>query len=100
VLEQACESASIVLVHGAIAGWYGQIMTIYPGDQMLEKLYKNKEGRGVEVELGNPSFTPATIASIQVSEALKVIVGHDDLLRHKVLMIDLLANEYNIIPMK
>lgn len=97
VVEAACEEKNIPLVHGAIAGWYGQITTVLPGDGTLRRLYKDQAERGIEVELGNPSFTPATIASIQVSEALKVLVGREEIIRNKILMVDLLDNEYQIV---
>jgi len=97
ILQDACEDLKIPLVHGAIAGWYGQVSTILPGDRTLSKIYKDAEESGIEKELGNPSFTPATIASIQVSEALKVLVGKEDILQNKILMVDLLDNEFQII---
>lgn len=97
ILQRSCEEMSIPLVHGAIAGWYGQVSTIYPGDRTLDRLYPADMGSGIEETLGNPSFTPATIASIQVAEAIKVIVGKDELLRNKILMVDLLDNEFQII---
>lgn len=97
LLQRSCEEMSIPLVHGAIAGWYGQVSTIYPGDRTLDRLYPLDMGSGIEETLGNPSFTPATIASIQVAEAIKVIVGKDEVLRNKILMVDLLDNEFQII---
>lgn len=92
-LEKACETMGIPLVHGAIAGWYGQVTTIFPGDRTLTTIYKTKTGKGVEKKIGNPSFTPACIASFQVSEVLKVLLGLGEILRKKLLMIDLLDNE-------
>jgi molybdopterin/thiamine biosynthesis adenylyltransferase len=96
ILERACEREGIPLVHGAIAGWYGQIAVIYPGDRMLEKLYPSDADKGIEVELGNPSFTPAAIASIEVAEALKILLGKGKILRNKLLSINLLDHEYEI----
>lgn len=32
-------------VHGAIAGWYGQVATVFPGDRTLDKIYKGKKKR-------------------------------------------------------
>lgn len=96
-LQDACEQHSIPMVHGAIAGWYGQVTTIFPGDRTLNRLYKDKQDGGIEETLGNPSFTPATIASIQVSEALKVLVGREEILRNKLLMVDVLDNEFQIL---
>jgi molybdopterin/thiamine biosynthesis adenylyltransferase len=100
VLQKTCEALNIPFVHGAIAGWYGQVTTIFPGDRTLDLLYPKDAQRGVESELGNPSFTPATIASIQVSEGLKVLTGSKDLLRNKVLHIDLLRNSFDVVDYK
>lgn len=97
VMQIACEELQIPLIHGAIAGWYGQVTTILPGDRTLDRLYKNSQGKGIEQELGNPSFTPATIASIQVSETLKVLLGKEEILRNRILLIDLLDNEFQIL---
>ncbi len=94
--QVACEELQIPLIHGAIAGWYGQVTTILPGDRTLDRLYKNPQEKGIEQELGNPSFTPAMIASIQVSETLKVLLGKEEILRNRILMIDLLDNEFQI----
>ena len=60
----------------------------------LEKIYRNREnGGGIEQELGNPAFTPAVIASFQVAEICKVLLGKKGLLRNRMLVIDLLDME-------
>ena len=48
-------------------------------------------------ELGNPSFSPAMVASVQVSEALKVMLGMEDTLMRKMLFVDLLTNDFQIV---
>lgn len=95
VLQKYCETLNIPLIHGAISGWYGQVSTIYPGDNNLEYIYKYK--KEIDNKLGNPSFTPGLVASIQVSETIKVLLNKGEILRNKVLFIDLLYGEYNII---
>ena len=94
LLQKKCEELGIPLVHGAIAGWYGQVTTIFPGDRTLDFLFKSSENYGIEKQLGNPSFTPAIVASIQVSEVLKIIIKRGELLRKRILYIDLLEQEY------
>lgn len=96
VLQASAERLGIPLVHGAIAGWYGQITTIFPGDRTLDKIYAQKDINGVEKELGNPSFTPALVASIQVSEVLKVLINRGELIRHKILFINTMEPDYYI----
>lgn len=97
MLERLCEELSIPLVHGAIAGWYGQVSTVLPGDATLSRFYTGKQAKGVEKQYGNPSFSPALVASIQVSEVLKLLIGRGELLSNKILLIDLFRQEYDVI---
>lgn len=99
-LQEMAKELNTPLVHGAIAGWYGQVSTIFPGDDTLNLLYPAaSQNSGLETELGNPSFTPALVASIQVSEVLKILIKRGDLLRKKVLYIDLLSQDYTVVSL-
>lgn len=93
ILQEAASNLGIPMVYGAIAGWYGQVSTILPGKDFLSKVYRTHDGKGHEQNLGNPSFTPALVASVQVSEVLKLLIGRGDLLVGKLMLIDLLENE-------
>lgn len=99
LVQETAEKLNIPFVHGAIAGWYGQVTTIFPGDRTLNKIYKNNTSRGKEKLLGNPSFTPALASSIQVSEVIKILLQRGDLLRNKFLFANLLEQEYEIIDL-
>lgn len=99
LLQRHCEALGIPLVHGAIAGWYAQVTTIMPGDKTFDIIYSEEDLKGLETELGNPSFTPALAASIQVAEAIKVLLGKEGLLRNKLLIIDLLRQEYEVLTL-
>ncbi len=96
ILESLCSRCNIPLIHGAIGGWYAQVCTIMPGDFIFHKIYPENMEKGIEAELGNPSFTPAMTASIQVSEGIKVLFGKGDILQNKLLTINLLNHEYEI----
>lgn len=97
LLQELASSLGIPLVHGAIAGWYGQVTTIFPGDRTLDILYAKAKARGIETDLGNPSFTPALVASIEVSEALKILIDRGELLRKRVMYVDLFEQEFVVI---
>lgn len=99
LLQSTASKLNIPMIHGAIAGWYGQVSTIFPGDNTLEKIYPTRDAKGLESELGNPSFTPALVASIEVAEALKVLLNRGDLLRNKLLYIDLLEHDYMVMEL-
>ncbi|MHB1256317.1 MAG: HesA/MoeB/ThiF family protein [Dethiobacteraceae bacterium] len=94
LLSSVCRELAIPLVHGAICGWFGQVATQFPGEDTLEKLYlRCTEDRGMEKIYGNPSFTPATVASLQAAEVCKILLGRGSLLRKRVLCLNLLAME-------
>lgn len=96
ILEKACSISEIPLIHGAIAGWYGQVTTIMPGSGVFSKLYPETAEKGIETELGNPAFTPALVASIQVSETLKLLIEKGEPLIGRLLTLNLLDHEYQI----
>ncbi len=97
ILQETTSKLQIPMIYGAIAGWYGQVSTIMPGSDFLSRIYRNHDGKGHESELGNPSFSPALVASIEVSEAVKVLIGRGELLEGKLLLIDLFNNEFEVI---
>lgn len=99
IIQEYSSKLNIPMVHGAIAGFYGQVTTIYPGDNTLDILYSNSTqlNKGIEKELGNPSFTPPLVAAIEVAEVIKILLNKGKLLRKKVLFIDLLNNNYDVV---
>lgn len=99
VLQRAAESAGVPLVHGAIAGWYGQVTAVFPGDRTLDILYQEGAGPGIERELGNPSFTPAVIAGVQAAEAVKILLEKGEFLRRRVLYMDLESHRYEVVDL-
>jgi molybdopterin/thiamine biosynthesis adenylyltransferase len=97
-LADVCSAMDLPLVHGAIAGWFGQVTTQFPGDDTLQAIYGSwKEGKGIEQSLGNPSFTPAVVASLEVAEVCKLLLGQGTSLQGRQFMLDLHSMEINII---
>jgi molybdopterin-synthase adenylyltransferase len=102
-LERACREARIPLVHGAVAGFTGQVTTIYPEDVGFRSFYgdpQNAPEKGIEVELGNLAGIVSAIASLQVQEAIKVLTGLGHPLRNRLLFIDSLNGAAEIISLK
>lgn len=98
LLAAAAENNQLPLVHAAIAGLTGQVMTILPGDRSFQRLYNDQAPeRGVELTLGNPAPTPALAATLQVGEVMKLITGKGELLRNKMLYFDLEFNVFQLI---
>jgi len=89
-LQRAARTLARPLVHGAIAGYVGQVMTILPGDPGLEALYGSERvpERGIEVQCGNPAATPMMIAAWEIQEVVKLLTGRGQPLRHRLLFMD------------
>ena len=91
VLASACNKLGIPLVHGAIEGWFAQVSVVMPGSTLIDKLYPDENENDNKSSL---SFTPAFCASLQVAEAVKLLLGREVSLENKVLFADLLTNEF------
>jgi molybdopterin/thiamine biosynthesis adenylyltransferase len=90
MLQEIAAQMGIPMVHGAIGGWAGQVMTIMPGDAGLRALYGPEPGleQGVEAELGTPSASPMMVAAWQIHEVIKILLNQGSLLRGKLLFLD------------
>jgi molybdopterin/thiamine biosynthesis adenylyltransferase/molybdopterin converting factor small subunit len=90
MLQDGAQRLGIPLVHGAIAGYMGQVMTILPGDAGLRALYGDGEvpEQGAEAKLGCPAATPMMVAAWQVQETLKILLEQGELLRGRMLFMD------------
>lgn len=92
-LERACHRLGLPLVYSGIAGWFGLLGVSFPGDFSVSRVFRQGD-KGVEKVWGNPAFTPATLASLSVVEAVKILVGREVSLRHSWLHVDLLDMEF------
>ncbi|RXG64621.1 HesA/MoeB/ThiF family protein, partial [Candidatus Atribacteria bacterium 1244-E10-H5-B2] len=92
VLQKSCRDLKIPLIHGAIAGFNGQLTTIFPEDKGLELIYgsdKDLPEHGSEAELGAPTVTPALIASLEAQEVVKILLKRGKLFRNRLLYLDI-----------
>lgn len=95
VLAYACSGLNIPLVHGAINGWSGQAAVIYPGDETLKQLYAQGNSKQTPASL---SFTPAAVAALQGSLAVRVLLGREVPLPGMLYLLDLLTFELTQLP--
>lgn len=95
ILADAAEERGIPFVHGAIDGFYGQVSTIIPGQSVCLRCIVPHPPPQVKV----PALSPTTgiIGSIQVTEALKCILGRGTLLTDRLLLWDGLHGEIDMI---
>ena len=89
-MAHSCQHLGLPLVYGAIAGWFGQVCTVYPGDVSFVSIYGEPFGESQHKKLGNLPFTAYSIAAFQSAEAVKVVLGKPSQIRNRMLMIDLL----------
>lgn len=90
--QEAARAEGVPFVHGSVAGLEGFVMVVGPGDPGLEALYgptPAAKRRGAEVLLGVPAMTPAAVATLQVGETIKLLLGRRGLGPGKVLHLDL-----------
>jgi molybdopterin/thiamine biosynthesis adenylyltransferase len=100
ILQHACQSLKIPLVHGAVAGFHGQLTTIFPEDKGLELIYGSKEKlpeRGSEVELGAPAVIPSLIAAWEAQEVIKILLKRGKLFRNKLLYLNIEEGTIDIL---
>ena len=102
ILQQACRELNIPMVHGAIAGFNGQLTTIFPEDKGLELIYglnKDLPKHGSETELGAPTVTPALIASLEAQEVVKILLKRGKLFRNRLLYLDIEEGTMEILKL-
>lgn len=99
LLSKVAGKLAIPFVHGAIAGFTGQVTTLLPGDAGLEKIYKvkNSSEKGIEAVLGNPAATPALAAAIQSQEVVKILTGVGKVLHKQMLYFDTELNLFEML---
>jgi molybdopterin/thiamine biosynthesis adenylyltransferase len=78
------------------------VTTIFPEDPGLVTIYGESgrsAGKGSEAELGCLPQAVVLLASLEASEAVKVLLGGKRLLRNRLLLVDLFENTFEIIQL-
>ncbi|MCJ7683054.1 MAG: HesA/MoeB/ThiF family protein [Desulfobacteraceae bacterium] len=99
-IEDASKSMGIPLVHGALAGLEGQLMTVFPDDPGIKRLYGSSAAGGErskspEAILGVPTLMPSFIATLQAMEVLKILLKRGRLFRNVMVHVDLESGKMN-----
>ncbi|MBW2182068.1 MAG: HesA/MoeB/ThiF family protein [Deltaproteobacteria bacterium] len=105
ILEKAVKTLNIPMVHGAVAGFSGQVMTIFPEDNGLEAIYGKQPARTTDSDrpealMGVPAVTPSIIASYQAMEVVKILLNKGNLFRNCLLYIDLESGQLDRLSFK
>ncbi len=94
VVQRAAAAVGAPVVHAAVAGEMGQLMTIFPGDAGLAVIYGDEEtlpAAGEETRRGTPPSAVAAVAALQAHEAIALLAQRHEPLRHALLRIDLFS---------
>ncbi|MCF7955449.1 MAG: ThiF family adenylyltransferase [Phycisphaerae bacterium] len=97
-LAEKCASHNLPMIHGAIAGWYGQVAMVWPNSTILDIIYKGQK-TGIEDETGTPPFTAAATASIMAAKGIKILAGKETARKEQILFFDLLENDWQTIDL-
>jgi molybdopterin/thiamine biosynthesis adenylyltransferase len=93
LLQEAAGRLGIPMVHGALAGFEGRIMTVLPGDAGVKQLYgepaSGADPDRPEAVLGVPAVTAALIGTFQAMEVLKILLRRGSLFRNTMAYVDL-----------
>jgi molybdopterin/thiamine biosynthesis adenylyltransferase len=103
LLQEGAQALSIPMVHGSIAGFLGQVMTILPEDPGLVGLYGGESElpeQGLEAQLGTPAATPMMVAAWEAQEVVKLLVGQGELLQHRLLVLDMESGAIEILQLR
>ena len=100
ILGRLSRRLGVPLVHGAVAGFIGDVTTIFPEDPGIELIYGEEDiDRGEEELVGNLPATVAAVASFQVQEVIKIITGRGKPLRKKLLIIDTESGTFETVDL-
>jgi molybdopterin/thiamine biosynthesis adenylyltransferase len=102
VLEKASKKAGCRLVSAAVGGSFGQVTTIFSEDRGLKLIYGDPENvpvKGAEASIGALSFCVSLIASLEASEAIKILLNRGSLLRNRLLVVDLESNSFETMKL-
>ena len=100
LIEKSAKKLRIPLVHGALAGFEGQLMTIFPDDPGLKQIYgkkvvKDNNLKSAESVLGVPVIMPSLISTLQAMEVLKIILNRGRLFRNAMVFVDMETGQMN-----
>lgn len=103
MLQEGAQALGIPLVHGGVAGFLGQVMTIFPGDAGLRGLYGEPGAlpeRGLEAQLGTPAATPMAVAAWEAQEVVKILAGRGEPLRNRLLLMDMESGSVDLLRLR
>ncbi len=98
LLNRNAVKSNIPLIHGAVHGFNGQVMTIIPHQTAcLKCVFPQTPAAEIFPIIG---VTPGVIGSIQATEVIKYLTGKGDLLINRLLLWDGLSGKMSFLQVK
>ncbi len=103
LLDERFFSQGTPIVHGGATAFCGQVTTLVPGKTpSLSDIYGRsnmQDDPAVRKDIYPPVVT--AVASLQASEAVKLVCGcHDHLLLNRIQVVDLFTNSFDVIALR
>ena len=97
LLHEVCKQTGKPLVFGAIEGFEG-LLTVFTAESplTLKELFGDTTRTPSKAVMG---VTPAVLGSLQASEVLKIVGNYGEPLSNKLLSVNLLTNQFNLIDL-
>ncbi len=96
LLDEISKKNKIFFVHGGVNKYFGQICSL---NKKISDVYSNLETNNViKIDI----FPPICfiVGSLMASEVIKFITNKGEILKEKILTIDVLFNQFDAIPIK
>ncbi|ABK17765.1 HesA/MoeB/ThiF family protein [Syntrophobacter fumaroxidans] len=102
ILADAARRLGIPFVHGAAAGWWGQVCTFLPDSPLrLSSIYGSRTVKDPSEErMGVLGPTPAVIAGLQALEAIRILAGRQPAYAGRLLYFDGETGAMEIVPLE
>ncbi|MEG1963522.1 MAG: ThiF family adenylyltransferase [Clostridia bacterium] len=92
LIEDYCHQNNIILVHGAINGYEGQIAISYPNEEkILHSLYAKSEQK---TPLETSAYATMLVGAMQVNQVVKLLNKPYLALKNEMLIVDTVTDEY------
>jgi molybdopterin/thiamine biosynthesis adenylyltransferase len=102
LLEGATKKAGIPLVSAAVAGVSGHVTSIFHQDQGLRLIYGEPERlpqKGAETSLGCLPQAVTIMAALETSEVIKILLKKGNVLRNRLLIVDLTDHTMEVLDL-
>ena len=100
VIANACHTAKKPYSHAGVSRFFGQTMTVIPGQTACYRCVFESPPKDPKIPQGPLGAVPGVIGAIQAIEAIKYLLNLGDLLTNRLLTFDALTMRFREVPVK